>query len=99
MRRRWSVLDVVAVMLLGALLGAALAPPPAHAVLGTPVGGRDWPTYGHDLHRTFNGRTTLDSSSVLTLAPAWFFMTGLAVTANPVVVNGTVYVGSWDGNF
>ncbi len=30
---------------------------------------------------------------------AWFFPTGDAVTATPTVVNGTVYVGSWDDYF
>lgn len=30
---------------------------------------------------------------------AWTFPTGDAVTATPTVVNGTVYVGSWDGWF
>jgi len=86
---------VTAVMVLGGLAGAV----PAAALLGAPLNGRDWPTYGHDTNRTFNGRTTLDSTSVLQLAQAWSFSTGDAVTANPIVVNGTVYVGSWDGNF
>jgi len=74
-----------------AICGAA-----AHA---TTPGPTDWPTYGHDLQRTFHGVTTLTPSSVQTLAPAWFFPTGDAVTANPIVVNGTVYFGSWDGFF
>src|SRR2546428_123351 len=77
----------------------ALRPRTAAALLGAPTDGRDWPSYGHDLHRTFNGRTTLDPTSVLGLARAWFFPTGDAVTANPIVVNGALYVGSWDGNF
>jgi len=77
----------------------ALRPRTAAALLGAPTDGRDWPSYGHDLHRTFNGRTTLDPTSVLGLAQAWFFPTGDAVTANPIVVNGALYVGSWDGNF
>lgn len=59
----------------------------------------DWRTYGHDLHHSFVGQTTIDETSALTLARAWFFPTGDAVTANPVVVADTVYAGSWDGNF
>jgi outer membrane protein assembly factor BamB len=62
-------------------------------------GPSDWPTYGHDIGHTFHGVTTLDKLSVQTLAPAWFFPTGDAVTANPIVAAGTVYVGSWDGWF
>ncbi|MFN2581260.1 MAG: PQQ-binding-like beta-propeller repeat protein [Candidatus Dormibacteria bacterium] len=65
----------------------------------TSVGPMDWSMYGHDLNRSFTGRSTLDENTVKTLAPAWFFPTGDAVTAQPVVVDGTVYVGSWDGHF
>jgi polyvinyl alcohol dehydrogenase (cytochrome) len=65
----------------------------------SPVGAWDWPTYGHDAQHTFHGRTTLTARRVMTLARAWFFPTGLAVTATPTVVAGTVYVGSWDGYF
>ena len=59
----------------------------------------DWPTYGHDAQHTFHGRTTLTGASVKGLKVAWFFPTGDAVTATPTVVDGTVYVGSWDGYF
>jgi polyvinyl alcohol dehydrogenase (cytochrome) len=59
----------------------------------------DWPTYGHDAQHTFDGRTTLDESTVGSLRQAWFFPTSDAVTATPTVVDGTVYVGSWDDYF
>lgn len=59
----------------------------------------DWPSYGHDAQHTFSARTTLTPTSVASLRPAWSFATGDAVTATPTVVDGTVYVGSWDGNF
>lgn len=88
---------------LAAALLAGVALPPARVATAAPlpivVGPMDWPTYGHDLHRTFEGRSSLDHSSVPTLARAWFFPTGDATTANPIEVGGTVYVGSWDGNF
>ena len=64
-----------------------------------PTGQWDWPTYGRTAQHTFSAPTTLDQVSARTLAPAWFFQTGDAVTANPVVVGSTVYVGSWDGHF
>ena len=63
------------------------------------AGPWDWPTYGHDAQHTFAGRTTLTEETVPSLAVAWFFRTGDAVTATPTVVDGTVYVGSWDDNF
>src|SRR5262249_6091709 len=62
-------------------------------------GPQDWPTYGHDPQRSFHGVTTLTKAQVPLLQQAWFFKTGDAVTANPVTVGDTVYVGSWDGNF
>jgi outer membrane protein assembly factor BamB len=59
----------------------------------------DWPTYGHDAQHTFHGRSTLTEATAKTLKVAWFVPTGDAVTATPTVVNGTVYVGSWDDYF
>lgn len=76
----------------GSLAGAA-APPPS------PIGPWDWPTYGRSAQHTFSAPTTLDQAAARMLAPAWFFPTGDAVTANPIVVGSTVYVGSWDGFF
>ncbi|HVN50788.1 MAG TPA: PQQ-binding-like beta-propeller repeat protein [Acidimicrobiales bacterium] len=62
-------------------------------------GPGDWPTYGHDAQHTFHGATTLTEATAKQLKVAWFFPTDDAVTATPTVVDGTVYVGSWDDNF
>jgi outer membrane protein assembly factor BamB len=59
----------------------------------------EWPTYAHDAQHTGHGETLLTPASVKTLAIAWTFPTGDAVTATPTVVDGTVYAGSWDGWF
>jgi polyvinyl alcohol dehydrogenase (cytochrome) len=76
---------------------------PSGVSVGTPAGptiGRwDWPGYGHDAEHSFTGRTTLTAASVRTLKQAWFFRTGDVVSATPTVVDGTVYVGSWDDWF
>jgi polyvinyl alcohol dehydrogenase (cytochrome) len=86
--------------LLGLALAAALtAPAGASADAAPPARQWDWPSYGHDAQHSFDGLTTLTESSVASLRQAWFFPTGDAVTATPTVVNGTVYVGSWDGYF
>jgi polyvinyl alcohol dehydrogenase (cytochrome) len=77
--------------------GARAAAGPAPAPSGTRAW--DWPTYGHDAQHTFRGRTTLTAATTSTLKQAWSFSTGDAVTATPTVVDGTVYVGSWDGYF
>ena len=72
--------------------------PASLPAVGTP-GPWDWPGYGHDAEHTFHGRTTLTATTVRTLKKAWEFPTLDAVTATPTVVDGTVYVGSWDDNF
>ncbi len=100
-RRRATLL--VAAALTVATIGASAATPragaaPAAKPITTPS-STDWPTYGHDPQHTFHGDTTLTPSRAATLAPAWFFPTGDAVTATPTVVAGTVYAGSWDGTF
>lgn len=95
-------------VVLCAACGGASAVTSASTVSTAPSGSRaagsapgpwDWPGYGHDSQHTFDGKTTLTESSAATLSEAWFFPTGDAVTASPTVVNGMVYVGSWDGNF
>ena len=59
----------------------------------------DWPTYG----QTPSTRSSVAPRSrrprQQTLKEAWEFPTGDAVTATPTVVDGTVYVGSWDTKF
>jgi polyvinyl alcohol dehydrogenase (cytochrome) len=72
---------------------------PAPAACPAPA---DWPTYGFDLTRNrFNPQEGLiNSSTVSRLKVRWFFSTGSgtgAVSASPSVVEGVVYVGSWNG--
>lgn len=83
---------LVATVGCGVPASAATDATPTHVAIGP----WDWPTYGHDAQHTFDGRTTLTADSARTLAVAWSFPTGDAVTATPTVVGGTVYVGSWD---
>jgi len=61
----------------------------------------DWPMWGHGPDRTFSYPcdTALSPGTVGELEEAWFFNAEDAVTATPAVVDGTVYVGDWSGNF
>ncbi|HEY6697011.1 MAG TPA: PQQ-binding-like beta-propeller repeat protein [Acidimicrobiales bacterium] len=61
----------------------------------------DWPMWGHGPGRTFSYPcdTALSPGTVGELEEAWFFNADDAVTATPAVVDGTVYVGDWSGNF
>ena len=98
-RARQSLVFVIVVVVMGGV--AVLATAPADATNPTPrtIGASDWPTYGHDAQHSFAGVTSITPASAPTLAQAWFFPTGDAVTADPIVVGDTVYVGSWDGYF
>ncbi len=58
-----------------------------------------WPTYQHDAAHTAAGCGTLSPVAAATLRPAWFTSTSGAVTAEPIVDGGAVYVGDSDGAF
>ncbi|MGQ0536434.1 MAG: outer membrane protein assembly factor BamB family protein [Methanobacteriota archaeon] len=62
----------------------------------------DWPAYGRGVLRTFAtgaGCSSIGTDDAARLAPRWFLPTADSVTASPTVVDGVVYVGSWDGTF
>lgn len=80
------------------------------SLLAVPVAGRasedctdpSWPMYGRDLAHSFSqdpGCASITATNVATLVPKWVVRTLDSVTASPTVVDGTVYVGSWDGVF
>jgi len=61
---------------------------------------RDWPMYGRDLRHSFsNPHSLINPTNVATLKTAWHFKTQDVVSASPAVVDGVVFVGSWDGHF
>jgi len=59
----------------------------------------DWPSYLHDGQSTAasGDETMLSPSNAGHLAEHWAFKTGGKIASSPTVVNGVVYVGSWDG--
>src|SRR5438128_1303628 len=58
----------------------------------------DWPMYQHDsAHGGYSSASRLDSSNVSSLTEAWNFKMGGWVTGTPIVADGRVYAGSWDG--
>jgi outer membrane protein assembly factor BamB len=60
----------------------------------------DWPMYGHDLHHSFAGvDSAISAQNAGSMVRAWVFIPGDVVSASPTVVDGVVYVGSWDGFF
>ena len=98
--------------LLSACSGKSVAPPGAlpqppttltsqtAAVGAETESGENWPMYGRNLGHTFsNPHSRINPSNVNKLKRAWIFPTDDAVSASPTVVDGVIYVGSWDGNF
>ena len=68
-----------------------------------PVDACDWPMWGQSPARTFAAPsdcpTGLSAATVGDLEEEWFFNTEDVVSATPVVVGDTVYVGDWTGRF
>ncbi|MCB1015433.1 MAG: hypothetical protein KDB10_10010, partial [Acidimicrobiales bacterium] len=66
-----------------------------------PVDACDWPMWGQSPARTFAAPsdcpTGLSAATVGDLEEEWFFNTEDVVSATPVVVGDTVYVGDWTG--
>src|SRR5882762_7758054 len=59
----------------------------------------DWPMYARDLagsHYNPNEKQ-ITLETVSRLKPKWIFETGADVSAQPTVVGGVIYFGSWDG--
>jgi polyvinyl alcohol dehydrogenase (cytochrome) len=57
-----------------------------------------WTSYQHDqTHTGFSGESKIGTSNAASLAQAWSFTTGDLVTGTPLVADGVVYIGSWDG--
>lgn len=93
-------LAAAAVILVG-LAPAGPATPPGRAATATadqPKACADWPMYGANPQRTFSAGcpSAITEANVATLVPAWVFDTPRPVTASPTVVDGVVYVGSWE---
>ena len=77
------------------------------APMGATVGAHgdlecSWPMYGHDAGHSnaqIPGCTAVTPATIGTLRPAWGVLTRDNVSATPVVADGVVYAGTWDGTF
>ncbi|HET8907219.1 MAG TPA: PQQ-binding-like beta-propeller repeat protein, partial [Ktedonobacterales bacterium] len=100
---RWRVARATVSLLVALIMGIAvptmsgIGMRTAHAA--SVVATTDsWPTFMHDTQRTgASVDTTLSTSNASQLGKAWSFLTGGMIASQPAVVNGVVYVGSWDG--
>src|SRR5579859_1748096 len=92
------VLGLVSLILMvgsALLIGVLEAQKPVRAVASSD----DWTTYLYDLgHSGFNSaETTINPSSAGSLNLLWTVPEGSTISTQPVVANGLIYWGSWDG--
>jgi polyvinyl alcohol dehydrogenase (cytochrome) len=61
--------------------------------------GSDWPMFGRDVYGSHYNphEKTLTPATVANLKVKWIFEALDDVSSQPVVINGIVYFGSWDG--
>ena len=91
------VLGTLAVAITLAFVFSATLTPQQKTLSGfSSTPGGDWPTYMHDAARTgvADGESILSPSNASRLTHLWAFKTGAGIAAQPIVVNGTVYIGS-----
>ncbi len=97
---------LLALVVLGQLgaPSAAPAPHPATAVhlrvAGSGTSPGDWVTYLHDTDRSGSdaNRSGIPAAQAANLTLQWNFTAHGIFAAAPIVVNDTVFIGSWDGD-
>ena len=78
------------------------ATPVAQTAGTTTVGTANWPTYlyGNDHQGVNPNETTINATNVSSLVTKWKFQaptTTSELVAEPIIENGILYEGSWDG--
>jgi hypothetical protein len=99
-QRRWAPnAGALALLLLLAVPRAPLAALPTAPPLTAHAAAGDWTTYmGNVGHSGYNAaETVINPSSASSLQLQWTQTSGGLVTGQPIVANGIVYWGSWDG--
>jgi outer membrane protein assembly factor BamB len=90
-----SLLILMAAILAGVLFQQAHSSVQAHPADSS----GDWPTYMHDQSRTGANldETAITAATASQLHLAWNFNTSGIVGASPTLVDGVMYIGSWNG--
>jgi outer membrane protein assembly factor BamB len=110
--RRWPTALLLVLGVAGAMLLPSLVPGTVTLVsaTGTPVplatasapqgGGSNWTMYMSSVTHTGieSHESALSVQSAPKLVELWNYTTGGRIVEQPVVVGGSVYIGSWDGN-
>ncbi|HVV75721.1 MAG TPA: PQQ-binding-like beta-propeller repeat protein [Mycobacteriales bacterium] len=101
LRVRIAALAGALAMGMAAPAAHAHAARPWHAALNPAGPSCNWPMFGQNPARTFTTQCqeAPDPTNVGRLLPRWYFHANDVITASPAIVDGTVYVGAWDGTF
>lgn len=61
---------------------------------------RNWAAFGRDVTGSHHNpdETAITPQNVAQLKPKWVFQTEGDVSSQPIVINGVIYFGSWDGH-
>jgi outer membrane protein assembly factor BamB len=81
------------------MLGVSLSFFARPSASGAVTNSGNWSTYLHDTTRSAANfdESLLSPADAPALSSPWSFPTGHVIAASPTVVDGVVYVGSWDG--
>ena len=93
MKRVFSVLMLM-VLCVGMLTFAIKVQPVRSTWTLQEAQADSWPMFHHDLTHTGDSSSAAPSTN----QTLWSFNTGKAVTASPTIVDGVVYIGSWNNN-
>lgn len=96
MKRHWSPLTTVVLVCAMALVVGVTVRAPGHAAHAATS---DWSMFlGNDARTGYNGsEAAITPTTASNLQVQWTFPTGGRINAQPIVADGQVYVGSWDG--
>src|SRR5579864_2239337 len=100
--RQWQLAALALVMLVGVVsYSLEAANSNIHAADPFTASAHVWGTYAFDAGRTgYNAaETIINPSSAGSLNLKWSISTGSFISAQPIVANGMIYWGSWDGIF
>jgi polyvinyl alcohol dehydrogenase (cytochrome) len=100
LKPRYWQFKVRCLLVLAALVAISASTLLAIHAQGTSSTNGDWPTYLENNARTgYNSaETTINATTVPNLKLKWTYPAGHDISVQPVVANGQVYFGSWDGN-
>lgn len=89
----WQIICAIGILTIMAVTPVIM---PRHAALAQ---GASWPTYMGGIDRTgYNSaETVINPQTASKLKVHWKNLSGGKVTTQPIVANGMVYWGSWDG--